>query len=275
MPCGSVAEDSSRRGLTKRTVIASLSRKIVGSVRKQGVAGTLAVGVRVVWKLVRLALPGNRQKRLAAEERSRHFDEQYGVQTAGSLSLFDLHVESENRNDGVRYEPVDPDEFRALMDRVGDVSGHTFVDFGAGMGRAMFLAANYPFARIVGVEFAAELVEKCRANLRTYRNPQQQCSDLEIVAGDACDFAIPEGPLVLFLYNPFGKTVMNRVIDNVRQSLIAAPRPLTVVYNTSFEQELWLVVPDLAEVPSIPGSALFRNALAAGARQPSNSTAAT
>jgi SAM-dependent methyltransferase len=41
----------------------------------------------------------------------------------------------------------------------------TFVDIGCGKGRALFIAAEFPFRRIVGAELAVELAQIARANV--------------------------------------------------------------------------------------------------------------
>ena len=46
-----------------------------------------------------------------------------------------------------------------------DHSEFTFVDYGLGKGRVLMLATEYPFKRIVGVEFSESLDRTARQNL--------------------------------------------------------------------------------------------------------------
>jgi hypothetical protein len=55
---------------------------------------------------------------------------------------------------------------------IPDVSGYTFIDMGSGKGRMLLLAAEPPFRRIIGVEFASDLDALARSNVKTYRNPK-------------------------------------------------------------------------------------------------------
>lgn len=233
-------------------------QRIYRVARTRGIGHTLRSAFRLIAGTVRLMRPNSWRQRRKSFDRSRQFDQRYGVDTAGVQSLYEFDIVSANLTDGVRYEPIDPDDFQSLISHVGDVTGYTFIDFGCGKGRALFLAAEFPFSQIHGVEFAPELVRKARENIRTYRNPQQLCHHLEVFEGDASTFPLPAGPLVLFLYNPFGKRVMSEVVNNVQQSLLKSPRPLHVLYHTCAERELWSSIQGIEEVPTIVDCACFR-----------------
>jgi predicted RNA methylase len=125
----------------------------------------------------------------------------------------------------------------------------TFVDFGAGMGRAVVLAAMRPYRRVVGVELSPELCEVAQANLARVR-PRLRCADVSVLQSDATKFRIPDDMTVAFFQNPFHGDVLDRVVENVARSLEASPRLLHVVSNSpslesAFEQQLrgydWLV----------------------------------
>jgi SAM-dependent methyltransferase len=191
-----------------------------------------------------------RARRAAIEAAVRDFDLPCNVDTGGLIPISQLNIGSENRKYGYpNYEAVLPREFHAMMRAAGDVaSGRVFVDLGCGKGRALLLASEYPFQRIVGVEFAAELVEVARKNLLSYRNARQVCRALEVVLGDATEYPLPDEPLVLFLQNPFGGIVMEGVVEQVRCSLEKHPRPLTVVYGNPYCERLWDAVPSLKKV---------------------------
>src|SRR5579872_6214005 len=67
--------------------------------------------------------------------------------------------------DATDYQPVDPDVFRATMAHIEeDFSQFTFVDIGCGKGRALLLADDFNFARIVGVDFSKRLIRIASRN---------------------------------------------------------------------------------------------------------------
>jgi len=162
--------------------------------------------------------------------REHEFDAQYAIDTAGVVHLRSLEIESANRDFGVRYEATNPEWFRELMGALPiEYPEFVFVDFGAGKGRALALASEFPFRRIVGVEFSADLTAAARRNLASFRSDRQQCREFEVVCTDAVDFEIPDDPAVLYFYNPFGEPVLSRVLANIRRSYEEAPRELYLV----------------------------------------------
>jgi SAM-dependent methyltransferase len=157
----------------------------------------------------------------------RAFDELHAVDTAGILALERIDVRGPNRSAGVRYQPSHPDRFHALVGRVpADYETLTFVDYGSGKGRAVLLASEYPFHRIVGIEFSPELHRIAEANIRSWRGSDRRCDRIELVCCDAVDFEPPEEPLLAYFYNPFQEPVLGAVIERLRRSLERAPRPM-------------------------------------------------
>jgi tRNA1(Val) A37 N6-methylase TrmN6 len=84
-----------------------------------------------------------------------------------------------------------------------NLAGYTFIDIGAGKSRTLLLASRYNFVKIVGVEFAQELVACASRNIASFCCDRESCRDLAVVEADATQFDFPYTPLVLFFYNPF------------------------------------------------------------------------
>ena len=103
-----------------------------------------------------------------------------------------------------------------------------FVDYGAGKGRALAAAAARPFRKVIGVEISGELVEIARGNLD--RLKRRRAGQVEIHHADAAVFAVPDDANVFFFFNPFGGTTLARVVERIRESWMAHPRELYVIY---------------------------------------------
>jgi tRNA G46 methylase TrmB len=88
----------------------------------------------------------------------RSFDELYGTDTAGSISVENLQIRSVNRKHGNPYEPMPTRTFEKLLKNVKvQHNDYVFLDLGSGKGRTLLLASNYPFKRVIGVEYALDL----------------------------------------------------------------------------------------------------------------------
>jgi hypothetical protein len=92
------------------------------------------------------------------------------------------------------------------------VEGFTFVDFGCGKGRVLLSALAMPFVRIVGVELSPTLSKIAEKNVSCARVIPRRCSSVQVICADASEFLMPDGPNVLFFYNPFPLEVMEIVL---------------------------------------------------------------
>lgn len=214
--------------------------KLVSLVKDRGVhAASAHLGHRVLSEVDRLRPSQIRGARERAV-RERLFDDEHGVNTSGDAQLNQLTITGTHRRFGVNYRGVDPDEFHRGFSRLPiDHEGFTFIDLGAGKGKALLLASRFPFRAVIGVEFAAELHRIAEDNVARYAKANVQSGRLEVVLGDATTYDFPLEPLVIFLYNPFGPEIMQKVAARVRASHTAAPRPIYVLYNNPFQAQVW------------------------------------
>ena len=112
-----------------------------------------------------------------------------------------------------------------------DVSEYTFVDIGSGKGKALFMAADLPFKRIVGIEYAAGLHEVAVRNVTAYRSATQRCKDIVPVHADALEYPLPEGPLVLFIFNALDKETTRSLLITLDQKAASEQhRPIILIY---------------------------------------------
>jgi hypothetical protein len=173
-------------------------------------------------------------RHVIAHQLAQRWDRKYGVDTAGSIQLDALTIIGPNRQFGNESVCTSPKSFDFMMHSLpDDLARFTFVDIGAGKSRTLLLASRYNFAKIVGVEFAKELVDCAAQNIAAFKADWQACHDLEIVQADATQYRFPETPLVLFFYNPFCKAIFDVVLGNIVTSLKVHPRDCYVIYGSS------------------------------------------
>ena len=94
----------------------------------------------------------------------------------------------------------------------------------------MLLASEFPFRRVIGIEFAPELHAVAERNIPKYGHGPNGCREVESVCMDFFDFVLPPEPLVLFLFDPCTDVVFPRILERIRDSLRAHPRPLYLIY---------------------------------------------
>jgi SAM-dependent methyltransferase len=199
----------------------AVAQRLRRGVRRYGIRGALREAA---------GLAATARGRRLRKQREREFDVRHNVDTAGIVRLFELDISSPWKELGVRYQGVNPEIFRQVMDRLPiDHRQFIFVDLGSGKGRALLLASEYPFKRAVGVEFAPELHAVAERNIRRFRSPRQQCHDIEAICTDATTFELPPEPTVLCFHNPFEEPVMRLVLERVQQSLRERPRQLVLL----------------------------------------------
>jgi hypothetical protein len=167
------------------------------------------------------------------------FDWQHHISTCGSASLATLTVRGENAHHGAAYDPTHPKLVFEILDGLRiNYRDYIFVDLGSGKGRTLFVASEFSFQKIIGVEFAEELHEIALKNARDYRSRTQKCKDIECLLMDASQFVIPTVPTVFFLYNPFRPPVLIPVLRNIDKSLSDDPRDVLFVYVAAFHAQL-------------------------------------
>lgn len=171
-------------------------------------------------------------RRVASLVQDLAFDLRYSVHTSGEVQIRDLRIDSPNADHAIAYVPTHPLAGRRVFEELPmiDFPRYTFVDFGSGKGRMLFIAAAYPFRKIIGVEFAPELHAIADQNIREYRNPRRKCWDIVSVNIDAAEYEIPVVDTILYFYFPFRRAVMEPILQRLDRSLTAHPRDVFVVY---------------------------------------------
>jgi hypothetical protein len=148
----------------------------------------------------------------------RVFDKRHGIRTSTRVSLSSLNLDAPDR---AGYQPVSYLDFPVMM-RAIEPSG-TFVDFGSGAGRCVYLASRYPFSRVIGVELSDVLCSAARRNIGVAD------SGVQIECADATAFAIPPDATIFAFNNPFRGEILRAVLQNIASSVKQYPRQVTLL----------------------------------------------
>lgn len=214
------------------SLLGTLRRKIARSLADRGVRATLRRLVAFPIGRVASALRETTPERRRYRREERAFDRRFGIDTRrGRDPGWMARIPGVNWRHGRGYAPAPFRDVSAALDGLGaDPARFVFVDVGAGKGRAMLLAADRPFRRVVGVEYAPRLCEIAAENLTRYRSQRPGGPELSIVEADAVEWAFPLEPLVVFFHHPFDEPVFRVVLENLERSLAELPRPVIVIY---------------------------------------------
>jgi SAM-dependent methyltransferase len=165
------------------------------------------------------------------------FDREYGVDTSGLIWGDELKTGSRNDAWNTAYYGIGPSVFHRVMAQVPEDLLRTacFIDLGCGKGRALLLATHYWFVQIIGVEIAPQLHGIAVENVARFSAvgaAERGRSEprLKVLLEDAARYRFPSGPLVIYLYHPFCRPVLEQVLRNLGQSLEDEPRDIAVIY---------------------------------------------
>jgi hypothetical protein len=195
-----------------------------------GVLSTAKRLISALWEFVRDSTPSRRRQRYGDVE----YDWGYRVDTTGATVGWRDRLLGHFHSP---YQPTEPALFREMIENllVADEKFNprefTFIDIGSGKGRALLMAADYPFRRILGIELLPELHRAAQENIGRYKSDSQQCFAIEPVLGDACEFLFPPEPTVLYLFNPLPESGLAKMISKLEHSLREHPRPVFVLYH--------------------------------------------
>jgi SAM-dependent methyltransferase len=165
----------------------------------------------------------------------RFFDRARGAETSGAVPPDELGATGANARHAVEYSPTPSLVFRRAVGSLGiDPARFVFVDLGSGKGRTLLMAARLPFKRLEGVEFSGRLHAIASANLACLEQPER----IRLHHCDAAAYAFPPEPSVLFLYNPFGRPVLARVLERLERSLERTPREVHLLYVNPVQADL-------------------------------------
>ncbi len=185
-------------------------------------------------------------------------DRKYGTETGGIIPLDLLAIPNPSVGDGVQYDGVRELYFRRMLRAVRmPPETYVFVDLGSGKGRALLIAAEYPFKRIIGVEFSRELHEIARRNVARFRARTGSAQGFDLHLGDAACFDFPLEPIALHLYNPFGERVLEQVLGRLKESLEEAPRDVIIFYVNPVHRWMLEEAPFLRRVKATSQYAVY------------------
>lgn len=177
------------------------------------------------------------------------FDRQFGTDTSGLIPGKVIQ-----RGTGAKLEEltayygIAPSILHGLLDiwltrtaPQAEIEHTVFFDVGAGKGRAMMLASQYPFLRVEGVELSPKLAKLAAHNLTVFQeHPESEpLAPVMLHEADATKHPLPGCATLAFLFHPFELPVLKRFLAHVESSQARDPHPFDLMYVNT-EHDAWL-----------------------------------
>jgi hypothetical protein len=184
-------------------------------------------------------MPTRKQKKLlampAAPPPQHPFDQIHGVDTSGLIAAGNLITGHPNDSHVTAYYGVAPSILRTLIDlwRATNpphpIDHYTFIDFGAGKGRAMLVASQLPFHQVIGIELNPTLADIAQRNLdhwldiHTTDTTATPLVPIRLYEQDALTFDLPRTPTLAFLFHPFEAPVLKLLLRRIETHFAKKP----------------------------------------------------
>jgi SAM-dependent methyltransferase len=166
------------------------------------------------------------------------FDLKYGTDTGGYLRPDEIGGGGihDAMNNG--YSAVAPSVFREVCRRwrvtlpssAARLEAYTFVDVGAGKGRALLLAAELPFRKIIGVELIEGLARIAQRNVTLWNRLRRPRVKIRVVHEDAAAIRWPRSPLLVYFNNPFECALVEILASRIAAAAASGPGLVDLLY---------------------------------------------
>lgn len=187
---------------------------------------------------------GNRlvPRRKKGPEPQHPFDAAHGVETGGLIPAGELITGQSSDAHVTAYYGVAPSILRSLVAlwlEAGpkhSIERYTFVDIGAGKGRAMLVASELPFKQVIGIELNPAMADIAERNIEHWieshhNDPTASAhAPVRLVEQDALEFDFPKMPCVAFMFHPFEAPLMKKMLMRMEKQFARRPGELDVLY---------------------------------------------
>ncbi len=179
---------------------------------------------------------------IATDQPIHPFDLAHGVDTSGLVPAKQLVTGHPNDEHVTAYYGVAPSILRALVAEwratppPEPIGSYTFVDVGAGKGRAMLVASELPFRHVIGIELNPAMAAIAQCNLDLWLGAHltdptaPPLAPTDLLEQDALAFELPRTPTLLFLFHPFEAPVLRSLLRRIETQFADRPGELDLLY---------------------------------------------
>lgn len=181
-------------------------------------------------------------RRRHAPEPTHPFDTIHGVETSGLIPAGELVTGHSSDQHVTAYYGVAPSILRRLVELwleskpAHPIERYSFVDIGAGKGRAMLVASELPFRQVIGIELNPAMADIAQRNVDHWiashaDDPTSPAhAPVRLLEQDALEFDFPRTPCLAFLFHPFEAPLMKKLLRRMESQFAKRPAELDVLY---------------------------------------------
>lgn len=131
------------------------------------------------------------------------------------------------------------------------------LDFGSGKGRVDFFLSYATKAKTIGVEYDLRLYNTAIENKKTGISSNK----VEFINENASSYSIPDDVNRIYFFNPFSVTILNDVINNLKDSLNRLNREVLLFFYYPSKEYISFLneTLNLSKVDNIDCTHLFNN----------------
>ncbi len=193
----------------------------------------LSITVGSIRAKLRALVGGKRREAAGPAPAATHpIDQLYGIETTGFIGPGELRSGSKSDIFSSGYAGSQPSAIREAFGKIKNLETACFLDIGCGKGRALAVATEFPFRRILGVELSPALTRIAESNATVMASRFPDRTPIEVVEGDALRFELPTGFVVAFFYHP-GHAPLVRGLASLfaEHQEVPGNRILVIYYN--------------------------------------------
>lgn len=176
-------------------------------------------------------------------------EKKYGHSASGINSLRNS-LSQQQRETASIYQPVNFYAAEWLLQQIPKrLKSFRFVDAGCGKGRALLIAAHHGFTKLEGFDLSNEMVMHA-LNTAELISGRFKAAEVVITCDDASTYQVPNDAAIIFMFNPFARSVMEDFAANIMHSLRKVPRELLILYANAVHKDVFTEL-GFAEVNSM------------------------
>lgn len=158
------------------------------------------------------------------------YEKKFRIRTLKIENLEELDTLSTDYDNNHHYQGASYYVLSLLFDKMKTFSDlSSILDYGCGKGRVIVMAAYEGYKLVSGVDLARELIVQCQQNIERVRQ-DYPATKFEVHFADATSYSAIDEINHFFFFNPFGRSILIPVIEQIKRSAKRNPREIHIIY---------------------------------------------